>query len=70
MWVLSRLSVALAKLKAPTLLFLDEPTSGLDYVAARDVILVVSAIARTTGMAVVCTIHQVIMSQTALLMDS
>jgi ABC-type multidrug transport system ATPase subunit len=43
-------------------LFLDEPTSGLDSSAARDVIGCVNRIAASTGMVVVCTIHQVLLS--------
>jgi energy-coupling factor transporter ATP-binding protein EcfA2 len=53
-----RVSVALALLKDPSVLFMDEPTSGLDSSAARDVIGCVNRLAAETGMVVVCTIHQ------------
>ena len=43
-----RLSLAIALLKEPLLIFLDEVTSGLDAAAA----------ARDNGFAVICTIHQ------------
>ncbi|KAJ1487478.1 P-loop containing nucleoside triphosphate hydrolase protein [Baffinella frigidus] len=53
-----RVSVALALLKDPAVLFMDEPTSGLDSSSAWDVITCVKGIAVETGMIVVCTIHQ------------
>ena len=53
-----RVSIALALLKDPAVLFMDEPTSGLDSSAARDVIGCVNRLAAETGMVVVCTIHQ------------
>lgn len=53
-----RLSVGVALMKRPLLLFLDEPTSGLDAAAAANVMDFLKALAHDTGIAVVCTIHQ------------
>ena len=53
-----RLSIALALIKSPTVLFLDEPTSGLDAAAAVGVMNTIKELAVTANVAVVCTIHQ------------
>eukprot|EP01056_Protomagalhaensia_sp_Gyna25_P000485 Protomagalhaensia_sp_Gyna_25__484@NODE_1229_length_2045_cov_17_091226_g980_i0_p1_GENE_NODE_1229_length_2045_cov_17_091226_g980_i0NODE_1229_length_2045_cov_17_091226_g980_i0_p1_ORF_typecomplete_len644_score102_52ABC_tran/PF00005_27/1_1e31ABC2_membrane/PF01061_24/1_9e28AAA_21/PF13304_6/1_2e07AAA_16/PF13191_6/5_3e05AAA_16/PF13191_6/2_1e03AAA_15/PF13175_6/0_022AAA_29/PF13555_6/0_0003Rad51/PF08423_11/0_00049SMC_N/PF02463_19/23SMC_N/PF02463_19/0_0098SbcCD_C/PF13558_6/0_019SbcCD_C/PF13558_6/4e02AAA_25/ len=53
-----RVSIAVALLPNPQLLFLDEPTSGLDASLAYDVMKVLSNIARGHGRTVLCTIHQ------------
>jgi len=52
-----RLSVALALLKQPSLLFLDEPTSGLDGTSAAAVMAILGKEA-AQGRAILCTIHQ------------
>ncbi len=54
-----RLSVAIALLKDPAVIFLDEPTSGLDSASASAVIQELKSLAQNTGIMVVCTIHQV-----------
>jgi ABC-type multidrug transport system ATPase subunit len=53
-----RLSLALALIKQPAVLFLDELTSGLDSFAAAEIMTVVRRVARATGIVVICTIHQ------------
>eukprot|EP01055_Gregarina_sp_Pseudo9_P005489 Gregarina_sp_Pseudo_9__5488@NODE_701_length_2347_cov_46_097487_g662_i0_p1_GENE_NODE_701_length_2347_cov_46_097487_g662_i0NODE_701_length_2347_cov_46_097487_g662_i0_p1_ORF_typecomplete_len651_score31_01ABC_tran/PF00005_27/1_4e35ABC2_membrane/PF01061_24/5_3e32AAA_21/PF13304_6/1_6AAA_21/PF13304_6/3_6e05SMC_N/PF02463_19/1_9SMC_N/PF02463_19/0_002AAA_15/PF13175_6/0_063AAA_15/PF13175_6/0_29RsgA_GTPase/PF03193_16/2_3e05AAA_25/PF13481_6/6_3e05AAA_29/PF13555_6/8_2e05AAA_16/PF13191_6/0_00017ATPase/PF06745_ len=53
-----RVSIAIALLSNPQLLFLDEPTSGLDASLAYDVIKILDSITQTHGRTVLCTIHQ------------
>ena len=53
-----RLSIALALLKSPLVLFLDEPTSGLDAAAAANIMAFITQLAKATNICVVCTIHQ------------
>jgi ABC-type multidrug transport system ATPase subunit len=53
-----RLSLALALVKHPAVLFLDELTSGLDSHAAGEIMAVVRRVARAGRIVVVCTIHQ------------
>lgn len=53
-----RLSVALALVKEPSVLFLDEPTSGVDSASAIRMMGFLKEIAAATGAAVLCTIHQ------------
>eukprot|EP00183_Erythrolobus_madagascarensis_P003194 CAMPEP_0185850196 /NCGR_PEP_ID=MMETSP1354-20130828/4405_1 /TAXON_ID=708628 /ORGANISM="Erythrolobus madagascarensis, Strain CCMP3276" /LENGTH=662 /DNA_ID=CAMNT_0028550845 /DNA_START=49 /DNA_END=2037 /DNA_ORIENTATION=+ len=53
-----RLSVGEALLGMPRLLFLDEPTSGLDAAAALYLTRVLKRLAHSTGITVVCSIHQ------------
>jgi len=53
-----RLSLALAVIKQPAVLFLDELTSGLDSYTAAEIMTVVRRIARAAGIIVICTIHQ------------
>ena len=54
-----RLSVAIALLKDPAVIFLDEPTSGLDSASAAAVIKELRDLAHNSGIMVICTIHQV-----------
>jgi len=53
-----RLSVALALVKDPSILFLDEPTSGVDSASAMRMMTFLKDIAASKNIAVVCTIHQ------------
>lgn len=53
-----RLSVALALVKQPNILFLDEPTSGVDSASAVRMMSFLQKVAAEQNVAVVCTIHQ------------
>ena len=53
-----RLSIGLALLKQPTVLFLDEPTSGLDAAAATAIMQEIVRVAKEEGLIIICTIHQ------------
>ena len=53
-----RLSVALALVKRPKILFLDEPTSGVDSASAVRMMTFLKKVAKEQKIAVVCTIHQ------------
>jgi len=53
-----RLCVAEALMKRPRVLFLDEPTSSLDSSSAFELSRLFHTLVRSTGMALLCTIHQ------------
>jgi len=53
-----RLSIALALIKSPKIIFLDEPTSGLDAAAAANIMREIKELAVAEGIIVVATIHQ------------
>ena len=53
-----RLSIALALIKQPKLIFLDEPTSGLDAAAAAGIMEFITELAQQKGLIIVATIHQ------------
>jgi ABC-type multidrug transport system ATPase subunit len=53
-----RLSIALALIKQPKLLFLDEPTSGLDAAAAAAIMRFITDLAKQQNLIIVATIHQ------------
>lgn len=53
-----RLSLAIALLKEPSVLFLDEVTSGLDSASADNVCKVLRRLASEKNIIVICTIHQ------------
>ena len=53
-----RLSLGLALVKSPTLLFLDEPTTGLDAAASEKIMQEIVSMARAEHLIIICTIHQ------------
>jgi ABC-type multidrug transport system ATPase subunit len=53
-----RLSLAVALLKQPTLLFLDEPTTGLDSASSSAITEEINRVAKDEGAIIICTIHQ------------
>ncbi len=53
-----RLSIALALVKRPEVLFLDEPTSGLDAAASTNVMKYIKQLAIDMNIVVIATIHQ------------
>jgi ABC-type multidrug transport system ATPase subunit len=53
-----RLSIAVALLKKPAVLFLDEPTSGLDAASAQHIMREITRVAKEERLIIICTIHQ------------
>merc|ERR1719230_2271703 len=53
-----RLSLAIAFLKNPLVVFLDEVTSGLDAAAAANITTFLQDLARSQDVIIACTIHQ------------
>ena len=53
-----RLSLAVALVGSPSVLFLDEPTSGLDAAAAASIMSFLKDLAQAANIAICCTIHQ------------
>lgn len=53
-----RLSLAVALVGSPSVLFLDEPTSGLDAAAAASIMGFLKELAKASNIAICCTIHQ------------
>jgi ABC-type multidrug transport system ATPase subunit len=53
-----RLSLGIALLKQPTLLFLDEPTTGLDAASAENIMQEIVRVAKEENLIILCTIHQ------------
>jgi len=54
-----RLSIGIALLKRPTLLFMDEPTTGLDSAAAENIMQEIVRCAKDERLIIICSIHQV-----------
>ncbi|KAJ3255490.1 hypothetical protein HK103_006215 [Boothiomyces macroporosus] len=52
-----KLSIAIALLKSPSVIFLDEPTSGLDAQSSLQVMTLISQLAQQ-GFTIIVTIHQ------------
>ena len=53
-----RLSLGIALISSPSVLFLDEPTSGLDAAAAASIMSFLKELATEANIAICCTIHQ------------
>ena len=53
-----RLSIGVALLKRPTLLFLDEPTSSLDSASAAAIMQEIVRVAKDERLIIMCSIHQ------------
>eukprot|EP00522_Entomoneis_paludosa_P008044 CAMPEP_0172450260 /NCGR_PEP_ID=MMETSP1065-20121228/8680_1 /TAXON_ID=265537 /ORGANISM="Amphiprora paludosa, Strain CCMP125" /LENGTH=636 /DNA_ID=CAMNT_0013202039 /DNA_START=29 /DNA_END=1939 /DNA_ORIENTATION=+ len=53
-----RLSVGIALVKQPRVMFLDEPTTGLDAASALKMMQGMIRVAKDEGLVTICTIHQ------------
>ena len=53
-----RVAIARAMVQAPLLLLADEPVASLDPATAADVLRFLTDLARSSGMALICSLHQ------------
>lgn len=53
-----RVAIARTLIQAPALLLADEPVASLDPVTAQEVLGLLTRLARSTGMALICSLHQ------------
>lgn len=53
-----RVAIARTLIQAPALLLADEPVASLDPVTAEEVLGLLTRLARSTGMALICSLHQ------------
>jgi ABC-type multidrug transport system ATPase subunit len=53
-----RLSIGVALIKSPTVMFMGEPTSGLDAAAAASIMKFIKELATKANIVTICTIHQ------------
>jgi phosphonate transport system ATP-binding protein len=53
-----RVAIARALIQAPALLLADEPIASLDPVTASEVLGLLTRLARSSGMALICSLHQ------------
>jgi phosphonate transport system ATP-binding protein len=53
-----RVAIARALVQAPLLLLADEPVASLDPATADEVLQLLTSLARSSGMALICSLHQ------------
>lgn len=53
-----RVAIARTLVQAPALLLADEPVASLDPATADDILALLTGLARSTGVALICSLHQ------------